>query len=253
MSCWLSPNQLWSGINVEKDSRYGAMDSKEVNKMIRREVWPSLKERGFWKFTSRSAWSHSAHQIDVVNFQSFNSYLAEGIGSTTYSFGLNLGCFITVIPSVTGIERFKIEKGCLLPPEYECHFRKQLRKKLHQPELTRDDVWYVDPQGNYLVPAIQEARSLVLEEGLSWFQQFTSLDYVYELLRGDEHYINGTWGFGGKGSPARNYLTGYVALALGHYDVAAESLEAALTSTSSYQQFKEHHASALALAKSHSS
>jgi hypothetical protein len=252
MICWLKPNQLWSRIKVQRSFQYSAMDSKEVNKMIRREIWPSLKERGFWKFTSRSAWRHSAHQIDVVNFQSFNSYLAERISSTTYSFGLNLGCFITVIPSVTGTERFKNEKDCLLPPEYACHFRKQLRKKIRQPELTRDDVWYIDPEGKYLVPAIQEARSLVLEEGLSWFQEFTSLDYVYELLCGDEHYVNGTWGFGGKGSPARNYLTGYVALALGHCDVAAESLETALTSTS-YQQFREHHAPALALAKARSS
>lgn len=228
------------------------MNSKDVNKMIRSEVWLPLKEKGFWKFTSRSAWRHSAHQIDVVNFQSFNSYLADGIGSTTYSFALNLGCFITVIPSKSGTERFKVEKGHPLPPEYGCHFRKKLTKKIQQPELARDDVWYMDPEGGYLRLGIQDARRAVLEEGLSWFEWFTSLDRVYALLRGDEHYVNGTWGFGVKGSPVRNYLTGYVALALEDYNTAAEALEAALSSRS-YEHVRGQHEQVVALARSRSS
>jgi hypothetical protein len=226
------------------------MNSRDVNKQIRTEIWPLLKDRGFGIFTFRSAWRHSAYQIDVVNFQSFNSYLAEGIGSTTYSFALNLGCYITVVPPESGIQPFKSKAGNLLPPEYGCHFRKQLRKTIKQPELTRDDVWYVDPDGIYLRATMEDARQIMTVEGLPWFEQFTDLRYVYELLLGDEHYVNGTWGFGAKGSPKRNYLTGYVALTLEDYNTAAQALEAALNSPS-YVGVRQHHEESLALAKAH--
>jgi hypothetical protein len=49
-------------------------------------------------------------------------------------------------------------------------------------------------------------------------------------LLGEEHYVDGTWGFGVKGSPARNYLTGYVALAMGDYGRAALALQSAVES-----------------------
>jgi hypothetical protein len=32
------------------------MDSKVVNKVIKKHIWPFLKEQGFSKFTSRNAW-----------------------------------------------------------------------------------------------------------------------------------------------------------------------------------------------------
>ena len=227
------------------------MDSRVVSRMIRSEIWHPLKENGFWKFTSRSAWRHAGHQIDVVNLQSFNSYLAEGIGSTTYSFAVNVGCLITLVPVESGTRLFKVEGGRLLPPEYGCHFRKQLTKKIQQTELARGDVWYVDPEGKYLEPAIQDARRAILDEGLPWFHTFSNLEDVYNLLIGDEHYVNGTWGFGVKGSPIRNYLTGYVALALENFNVAAEALEAALSSTS-FEQFRGQLERAVALAKSRS-
>jgi hypothetical protein len=73
------------------------MDSKIVTREIRRFVWPRLKKQGFTEFSARTAWRHSKAKIDVVNFQSFNSYLAGVIGCTTYSFALNLGCYYLAI------------------------------------------------------------------------------------------------------------------------------------------------------------
>lgn len=67
------------------------MDSKVVNRAIKANVWPMLKEHGFGHFTTRTAWRHDHDRIDVINFQSFNSYQASVIGCTTYSFALRLG------------------------------------------------------------------------------------------------------------------------------------------------------------------
>jgi hypothetical protein len=65
------------------------MDSKVVNKAIKKEIFPFLKENGFTEFNSRNALRFSDQQIDIINFQSFNSYLAKGVGCTTYSFAIN--------------------------------------------------------------------------------------------------------------------------------------------------------------------
>jgi len=56
------------------------MDSKEVNKQIRAVIRPVLKAQGFARFTARDSWRFHDDRIDVVNFQSFNSYLAGTIG-----------------------------------------------------------------------------------------------------------------------------------------------------------------------------
>ena len=74
------------------------MDSKVVNKVINKNIWSFLKEQGFSMFTSRSAWRFNQDTIEIINFQSFNSYLAEVLGCTTYSFTVNLAIYFTKIP-----------------------------------------------------------------------------------------------------------------------------------------------------------
>src|SRR4051812_39446034 len=101
------------------------MDSKIVNREIRREIWPALKAVGFAQFTSRTAWRHSEWKIDVVNFQSFNSYLAQGLGCTTFSFSLNLGCYLNAVPVKSNV---KLTKSLLTPQEYQCHLRRRLSR-----------------------------------------------------------------------------------------------------------------------------
>ena len=61
------------------------MDSSVVNGWIRKRIWPVLRDGGFTRFTPRTAWRYIPTRIEIVNFQSFNSYLAESVGATTYS------------------------------------------------------------------------------------------------------------------------------------------------------------------------
>ncbi len=67
------------------------MDSKVVNKAIRDVIRPFLKENEFTKFTGRDSWRVKKDTIEVINFQSFNSYNADILGVTSFSFGVNLG------------------------------------------------------------------------------------------------------------------------------------------------------------------
>src|SRR5581483_7188769 len=122
------------------------MDSRVVGRELWKVVRPVLRDAGWTSFASRTARRYCDSRIEVISFQSFNTYLASAIGSTTYSFCVRLGCFFTAIPSF-GV---KLKNGLMIPEEYHCQLRYTVRKKLSQPECPRADVFYIDPKGAYL-------------------------------------------------------------------------------------------------------
>jgi len=111
------------------------VDSSIVNRVIRVEIWPFLKDRGFQHFNSRTAWRIHSDRVDVVNFQSFNSYNADVMGITTFSFAVNLGCHLRYIPNKYPPEVYptansskSLEGNAPRPKEYECHMRGRLSR-----------------------------------------------------------------------------------------------------------------------------
>jgi hypothetical protein len=210
------------------------MDSKVVSRQLWKTIRPVLKDAGWTSFSSRTARRFTNLRIDVVHFQSFNSYVASAIGGTTYSFSVRLGCFFTAIPN-SGI---KVKDGLVMPEEYDCHLRYTIHKKFSQPECSRRDVFYVDPKGKYLPTVVEAVRQEITTEGLSWFQRFSDMQEVLRTLMEDDEANEGTWGFGANPSPARNLYTGYVALSLGEAQIAAERLKKAALSPS-YTPFRE--------------
>ncbi len=189
------------------------MDSRVLVREIRREIWPLLRERGFAEFTGKTAWWRLPEQIHVVNFQSFSSYLAQGVGCTTFSFALNLGIYFPAIPVH---HRVKGTDPATRPEEYHCHLRRHLRKGFTQPEGPRDDIWYVAPDGSNLAEAVAAARETLRGEGLAWFEQYRSLETVLEMLLGEETAdITSP-----PRSPLRKYMTGHIARALGRDKLA---------------------------------
>src|SRR5689334_19808446 len=106
------------------------MDSKVVDQALRAKFWPALKRAGFNRRTGRTTWRNQSDAIDCVNVQSFNSYLADGLGATTFSFAVNLGVFYEPIATRSSMGAFI--KDFSRPKEYVCHARKQLAKGVAQ-------------------------------------------------------------------------------------------------------------------------
>lgn len=206
---------------------YTPMDSSVVNKQIKSVIRPVLLDAGFTQSTSRTAWRYADEKIDVVNFQSFNSYLAGSLGCTTYSFCVRLGCCFKAIPSR---ESIKQKDGYLRPEEYECHFRTPLLKTIRQPDLKRRDVWSVDTSGQNLEAVIEDAKRAIVEKGLPWFTRFTDLNEALRTLLEDSETHEGTLGFGANPSPRRHFMTGFVALSLGKTGLATGHIQRALDS-----------------------
>jgi hypothetical protein len=180
------------------------MDSKDVSAELRSEVRPLLRERGFQQFTSRYAWRVLGDHVDVVNFQSFSDQKARSLGCSSYSFAVNVGCYLRGIGSSRTFPSVAVSNG-KLPREYECHFRGKVTRSLEQPELSRRDIWYVDPEGRYLAKAVHDVRMALERNGFEWFRLFEDPSQLLRILREDEP-SEALWGFGARGSPARLFL-----------------------------------------------
>jgi hypothetical protein len=133
------------------------MDSKVVNRYIRELIRPELKATGFSKFTTRNSWRYRGNVVDVINFQSFNSYNADVMGVTTYSFGINLGSFHLDIPTEHGNIKSKSDLPC--PEEFQCPFRGGLQRTFEQCELERRDIWFIKPDGSTLKNAFSTQKT----------------------------------------------------------------------------------------------
>jgi len=205
------------------------MDYKLINKEIKRIIKPFLSKNNFVEFTSRSAWRYRNNQIDVINFQSFNSFLSQNLGCTTFSFSVNLGVYFKDIPAEQHSNNKK-KKDYLRPEEYECHFRNSLLKNLNQPELSRKDIWYIDEEGKYLEQSLIDVLQQMSNYALPWFDRFENKDEVLRTLLEDDEINDGTFGFGNNPSPIRSYQTGYIALSLGKYSIAKKALNEAIES-----------------------
>jgi hypothetical protein len=181
------------------------MDSKVVNKLIRSEVWPVLRRQGFSKFDGRNAWRYRGPLVDVVNFQSFNSHLADGVGCTTFSFALNLGVFLRGSTFGRRVKRDSI--GLARPQEYECSFRVNLKKRTPVDGFERADIFYVAPDGSTTAVVLKEAIYLLEEHAPPWFTAFEDLGSVVLAMSENGTQVRGTetLGLGASGAPGSYY------------------------------------------------
>jgi hypothetical protein len=199
------------------------VDITLVNARIRDIVRPLLKQLGFTHLDPRSGWRFWDNRIDVVNFQSYNSYHALVLGCTTFSFSVNLGCFLTFVPRDAMQGPMKKKRDLLLPKEYECHFRGRLQPTIDQPGFEAKDIWSIDELGENLDRAIEDAKCALETKASPWFDQFAKLDDILRILM-EANETDSLWGFGTPISPARCYLVGYVARELGNNALARDYL-----------------------------
>jgi hypothetical protein len=160
------------------------MDSKVINKLIRSEIWPILRQQGFTVFETRNAYAYVGSFINVVNFQSFNSYLADGLHCTTYSFTVRLSTYLIGYP---GGERIRHNNaGLMMPYEYECPLRTALIKRTAVDGFDRSDIFYIDQDGRTTAACFEEVKSLLQDYATSWFKAQNHLDgLLFKIFRAE--------------------------------------------------------------------
>ena len=205
------------------------MDSKIVNREIRSRVWPALRDAGFSVFSSRTAWRYGEAQIDVLNIQSFNRYNADILGVTTFSFCVNLGCYLTYLPPEWPI---KSRNAQLIPSESQCQFRASLTPSISQvvsKDANQNRIWSVDEEGLNLAWCIGDVEEQ-MPTALDWYARLSDREEVLKILLDEEQNMSDLWGFGNNPSPLRSYLVGYTALNLGKEELARHKLGEAVRS-----------------------
>jgi hypothetical protein len=144
-----------------------------------------LEKAGFTTFRGRDAWRSLEDQTWVVDFQSFNAHLADGVGCTTYSFCVRLAIHLPEdlpLPASADPARPKEELGS---------FRFTARKRLSQPYFhpwgqaqptDRRDVWYVREDGSNLSEVVSDAREVIASGGLRQLEAYRDPLYAYCAL-----------------------------------------------------------------------
>jgi hypothetical protein len=209
------------------------VDSKLVNREIKRVIWPTLKMAGFKAFSSRTAWRYGAETIDVFDFQSFNRYNADVLGITTFSFQVNLGCHLSYLPPSWPL---KERDGQPRPQECSCEFRGRLFPLIELAASDHSHIWAIDSKGENIETCISDVNQKI-GNALDWFQQFTDADRVLAILLTFKENP-GLWGFGNIPSPSRARLAGFAALRVRNTDLARHQLAAAVESGCFSRQFR---------------
>ena len=225
------------------------MDSKAIDRQLRDQFWPALKEAGFTRRTGRTAWRDRDSAVQCVNVQSFNAHIAQRLEATTYSFKLNTGVFFEAIASRSAQGRSVRDHS--RPRESQCHVRRFLMKGIDQDEVragtdpdalrSRPDVWLLMPDSVNSGDVVADATERVLVDGLPWLERlsdpreaircFEEEPNVYPRLGLLAEYYGGA-----PGSPAR--WRSIAALAAGLRDWPL--LERALTEMQKLAYWKDH-------------
>ena len=158
----------------------GTMTGAAVGKVVKAVIRPLLEDHGFTKFTERKAWRSGTATVDVVDVRSFTRYIADGVGCTSYSFSVSLGCHYLC----TGSDLAR-------PQYYQTTFRAGLGKGLRQPFFRpyggdrvtdRADVWFVLADGSNLVECVDDARSQLATSGLTLLDRWREPENAFHDL-----------------------------------------------------------------------
>ena len=238
------------------------MDSTGVSREIRRIVWPVVREHGFTRTLGRSCYRDWPGGVDVLNFQSCSRYIADGVGCTTHSFGVNLGLWLREGEYVEHVRRSKA--AALVPHEYACDIRGHLAKGLWQPWFRpyrdlrpgdspeeRVDVWYVKPNGENLDECILDALEQITVKAMPWFDAVHDLDRMARALdsadaavaataEGEAEYRDGVRVQGYEWLPDSldEVTVALLALSEDHRDLARDIAERAAAKETKYVAWK---------------
>lgn len=175
------------------------LKKKEINNELRTILFPTLKEYGFEKVSVNNSWQWSKDCIFVFNISNVGNYFSEVTGWTPLSLTATLGVFYSFIP--LDDENIKVgKKGELLPSYDQCHRTFDLRCSLDQSayldlldnpaEKNRNDIWWIDLEGENLSDVIRDIKKSFVIDGIPWLDQYTNLEYVFSEIEKENDSYN---------------------------------------------------------------
>ncbi|MBU1587740.1 MAG: hypothetical protein KKH51_07310 [Actinobacteria bacterium] len=190
------------------------MDGRLVGQALGKRLRPELRALGFNKFQGRHAWRRTSLGVAVVSFSSMNSYTAQGVGCTSFSFGGEVAVCYPQMEDHDPVE---------WPRPWHALLRASLGKTLRQPifhpwgqpmavvedwRRDRPDVWYVLEDGSNLDQVTKDALSVAVNQGIPFIDLVADPARAATYLTAEQNRDTefgqlGTVAMGRLGSPQR--------------------------------------------------
>ncbi|HEX6230801.1 MAG TPA: hypothetical protein VF029_03735 [Actinomycetota bacterium] len=189
------------------------MDARNVNRSVRRWLWPALEEAGFSVRGRWAVWRYVEGHTDVVDVTTVGRH-ADAVGCTSGS----LTAFVACVPAWAAEAAGADEDAPPGSPRYwEAPLRRQLHKTLSQPWFRpfadpaperllpsnakhreglravmradvhdRPDIWYVLDDGSNLREVLDDVLEVVRRVGLPALDGFHDPGAVIRSILDDE-------------------------------------------------------------------
>jgi hypothetical protein len=175
------------------------ISSPEINKVLRKNLSPILRQNGFSHVQPRRAWGWHGPCVWVLEIRAVGNYFSVVTGWPPMSVVVSTGVYYDFIPDETHTVSAD-SQGHLCPREYLCHARYQLERGLNQdlyqstlstrPERDRRDIWWITPTGENTREVVDDIAHGFVTRGLRWFNEHTDLENAFhEIERGHDCYI----------------------------------------------------------------
>lgn len=154
--------------------------AKDIDKSIRKTIFPSLKENGFAKVKGRNAWGWHDDCIWVFNIRPVGKEHSMVTSWPEVSLTVYLGIYYTYLPHIRDAKMG--ENGLLYPKENECNRRSQINCSYDQFKYTefadcnisekkRRDIWWIEPDGSNLCEVVNDINNGFLNYAVKWFKE----------------------------------------------------------------------------------
>jgi hypothetical protein len=161
-----------------------------VNKSLRAQISPLLRQAGFQRVDARNGWFWQEDTVWIFQIRAVGNYFSQSTGWPPGSVCGWLGVYFTFIPRHP---RVKLDKlGRPLPEECMGHMRSHLERGIDQTgsmkgiisaiERRRKDIWWVDPEGGNADEVAGDIAKALCEQGLPWFRKISNLETALSLV-----------------------------------------------------------------------
>lgn len=181
------------------------VNRRSVERELRGRVWPVLADAGFDLFAAHAAWRHWVAGVDVVD--------VRFVADDSASFRLTAAVHFHAVPG----RRLRHLQGRLAPGLARCELHRAYAPGPRRASATDSEVWQVAADGSNLDDVLGDLRAKCRRAA-------SSLEVLHEPRAALGELARRTRWRPRAGEPEWLRVTGYLAAAVGEYDLARSRL-----------------------------
>lgn len=174
-----------------------SISSNDVAKVIKRVLYPALKEDGFTKIKGRNIFRFHENLVLCFNTRAVGSYFADVTGYTPMSFTATVWVNYHAIPA-RNAPTFDKNDGIALPSVMHkllqlttANLNLQQRNGVHNPaEIERADIWWIDPQGKNIEEMAYDLLTSYKQQVPQWCSVYTDINRALDEVSKERDCFN---------------------------------------------------------------